>query len=153
MANAYDYALNLLSARPYTIRNLERKLVRKVYPPAEIESTIERLIASGLLDDNRYAQQFARSKLLGAGGSKRRLRQQLYQRGIPNSVADPAIDSVIEDESIDLSVVIEKDARKKLASLGDLEPLVVKRRLFSHLARRGYDIDMINTVMKKLLKA
>lgn len=153
MTSSYDYALNLLTARPYTIRNLKRKLVQKVYPVAEIESTMERLIASGLLDDKRYAQQFARGKLLGPGASKRRIRQQLYQRGIPNAIADPAIDAVIEDESIDFTLVIEKDARKKLASLGDLEPLVVKRRLFSHLARRGYDIDQINAVMKKLLKA
>jgi regulatory protein len=153
MASCYDYALNLLTARPYTIRNLKRKLVQKVYPAAEIESAMERLIDSGLLDDNRYAQQFARGKLLGPGASKRRIRQQLYQRGIPNAIADPAIDAVIEDESIDFTLVIEKDARKKLASLGALEPLVVKRRLFSHLARRGYDIDQINAVMKKLLKA
>ena len=153
MASAYDYALNLLTARPYTIRNLKRKLVQKVYPPAEIEATMERLIAAGLLDDNRYAEQFARGRLLGPGASKRRLRQQLYQRGIPNAIAAPAIDSVIENESIDLTAVIEKDARKKLASLGNLEPMVIKRRLFSHLARRGYDIDQINAIMKKLLKA
>ena len=90
--------------------------------------------------------------LLGPGASKRRIRQQLYQRGIPNDVADAAIDGVIEDESVDLEAVIEKDARKKLASLAGLEPPIIKRRLYSHLARRGYDIDEINAVMKKVLK-
>ena len=34
-----------------------------------------------------------------------------------------------------------------------LEPVVVKRRLYSHLARRGYDIDEINAVMKKVMRA
>jgi SOS response regulatory protein OraA/RecX len=65
---------------------------------------------------------------------------------------DPAIESVIDEESIDLAAVIEKDARKKLASLGGLEPLVIRRRLYSHLARRGYDIDEINAIMKKVMK-
>jgi len=53
---------------------------------------------------------------------------------------------------VDLEAVVEKDARKKLASLGGLEPLVMRRRLYSHLARRGYDPDQINAVMKKVMK-
>jgi regulatory protein len=127
--------------------------VQRAFLPRDIDSTIDRLTSAGLLDDSRYAEQFARGRLMGPGASKRRIRQQLYQRGIPNAIADPAIDRVAEDESIDLHAVIEKDARKKLASLGSLEGPVIKRRLYSHLARRGYDIDEINAVMKKLLKA
>ena len=152
MPSAYEYALNLLTARQYTSRNLRRKLVQKGYPAADADETIDRLIANGILDDSRYAAQFARGKLLGPGASKRRIRQQLYQRGIAGEVADAAIDAVIEDEEIDLDAVVEKDARKKLASLAALEPLIVKRRLYAHLARRGYNIDEINRVMKKVLK-
>jgi regulatory protein len=144
--------LTLLTARQYTTRNLRRKLLQKGIAAHDADATIERLIANGLLDDARYAAAFARGKLLGPGASKRRIRQQLYQRGIPNDVADAAIDTVIEDESIDLEAVVEKDARKKLATLGNLEPPVIKRRLYAHLARRGYDVDEINAVMKKVLK-
>ena len=151
-ASAYEYALNLLTARQYTSRNLRRKIVQKGFPATDADETIARLTANGILDDSRYAAQFARGKLLGAGASKRRIRQQLYQRGIVGEVADPAIDAVIEDEEIDLDAVVEKDARKKLASLGALDPLVVRRRLYAHLARRGYNIDEINRVMKKVLK-
>jgi len=147
-----EYALNLLTARQYTARNLRRKLVQKGCSAIDVDATIDRLIANGLLDDARYAAAFARGKLLGPGASKRRIRQQLYQRGIPNEVSDAAIETVIADESVDLEAVIEKDARKKLASLGSLEPPIIKRRLYSHLARRGYDIDEINAVMKKVLK-
>jgi regulatory protein len=153
VASAYDYALNLLAARPYTARNLRRKLVQKGFAAADVDATIERLLANGLLDDSRYAAQFARGRLLGPGASPRRIRQQLFQRGIPGEIADRAIESVIDEESIDLAAVIEKDARKKVASLGGLEPLVIRRRLYSHLARRGYDIDEINAVMKKVMKA
>ena len=152
MRSAYEYALNLLTARQYTSRNLRRKIIQRGYPATDADKTIDRLTANGILDDARYASQFARGKLLGSGASKRRIRQQLYQRGIGGEVADSAIDAVIEDEAIDLDTVVEKDARKKLGSLGALEPLVVKRRLYAHLARRGYNIDEINRVMKKVLK-
>lgn len=113
---------------------------------------MERLLGNGLVDDGRYAAQFARGKLLGFGASKRRIRQQLYQRGIGAEVSDAAIQSVIDEESVDLEAVIEKDARKKLGSLSGLEPPVIKRRLYAHLARRGYDLDEINAVLKKVMK-
>lgn len=151
-ASAYDAALNLLTGRPYTARNLKRKLVQKGFATTEVDATIERLLANGLLDDSRYAAQFARGRLLGPGSSRRRIRQQLFQRGIPGDVADTAIESVIADETVDLAAVIEKDARKKLASLSGLEPLIIRRRLYSHLARRGYDDDEINAVMTKVMK-
>jgi SOS response regulatory protein OraA/RecX len=41
-------------------------------------------------------------------------------------------------------------AKKKLAQLGDLEPLVLRRRLFAFLARRGYDVDEIKGVVSRL---
>lgn len=152
-ASAYDHALNLLTARPYTARNLKRKLVQKGFPAPDIDSAIDRLIGNGLLDDRRYAAQFARGKLLGPGASRRRIRQQLYQRGIQGAVADSAIEEVIEEEAVDLEAVVERDALKKLASLAGLDPVVVRRRLYAHLARRGYDVDEINAVMKKVMKA
>ena len=45
---------------------------------------------------------------------------------------------------------LERVAKKKLAQLGDLEPLVLRRRLFAFLARRGYDVDEINAVVSRL---
>jgi regulatory protein len=150
-ASAYDSALNILTARPYTTRNLRRKLLQKEFAPSEVDGAIERLVGNGIVDDSRYAAQFARGRLLGPGSSRRRIRQQLFQRGIGGEIADAAIESVIDEESVDLEAVIEKDARKKLASLSGLEPAVVRRRLYSHLARRGYDIDEINAVMKRVM--
>ena len=151
--SAYEYALNLLTARAYSARNLTRKLVQKKFDSAEVDGTIERLLGNGLLDDARYAQQFSRGRLLGTGSSKRRIRQQLYQRGIQREVADSAIDAVIQDESVDLDAVIEKDARKKLATLTGLDISVARRRLYAHLARRGHGPDEINAVLKKVMSA
>ena len=148
--SAYDYALNLLSARPYATRALHRKLIQKDYPAADAEDAVRRLVANGLLDDAKYAEQYARSKILSTGASKRRLTQDLYRKGIKGDVASTAIANVIADEEIDTAAVIESVARKKLAQLGDLEPLVLRRRLFAFLARRGYDIDEIKAVVARL---
>jgi regulatory protein len=147
---AYNYALNLLAARPYSTQSLRRKLVQRQYTPDEVAGAIERLTDNGLLNDARYAEQYARSKILSAGASKRRLQQELYRKGIKGETATNAIASVIEDEEIDPAEMIERVAKKKLAQLGDLEPLVLRRRLFAFLARRGYELEDIKSVVARL---
>ena len=148
--SAYNYALNLLSARPYSTRALQRKLIQKEYSAADADDAIRRLVANGLLDDAKYAEQYARSKILATGASKRRVTQDLYRKGIKSEVASAAIDNVVADEEIDTAAMIERVAKKKLAQLGDLEPLVLRRRLFGFLARRGYDVDEIKRVVASL---
>jgi len=147
---AYNYALNLLSARPYAIKALHRKLIQKEYSTADADDAVRRLVDNGLLDDAKYAEQYARSKMLATGASKRRLTQDLYRKGIKGDIATDAIANVIEQEEIDTDAVIDRVARKKLAQLGPLEPLVLRRRLFAFLARRGYDLDEINRIVARL---
>ena len=147
---AYNYALNLLAARPYSSSALRRKLGQKEYEAADADDAIRRLLDNGLLDDAKYAEQFARSKMLSTGASKRRVTQDLYRKGIKGDVATQAIATVVEQDEIDPAAVIERVARKKLAQLGDLEPVVLRRRLFAFLARRGYDLDEINRVVSLL---
>ena len=148
---AYNYALNLLSARPYATRALHRKLIQKEYTTADADDAIRRLVDNGLLNDEKFAEQYARSKMLSTGASKRRLTQDLYRKGIKGDVAAAAIGNVIADEEIDTAALIEQVARKKLTQLGDLEPLVLRRRLFGFLARRGYDVDEIKAVVARLI--
>ena len=148
--SAYNYALNLLSARPYATRALHRKLIQKQYSAADADDAIRRLVDNGLLDDAKYAEQYARSKITTTGASKRRLQQDLYRKGIKSEVATEAIANVVEQEEIDPAAVVERVAKKKLGQLGALEPLVLRRRLFAFLARRGYDVDEIKAVVSRL---
>jgi len=147
---AYNYALNLLGARPYATRALHRKLIQKQYSAADADDAIRRLVDNGLLNDAKYAEQYARSKITTTGASKRRLQQDLYRKGIKGDLATTAISNVLEQEEIDPAAVVERVAKKKLAQLGNLDPLVVRRRLFAFLARRGYDLDEIKAVVSRL---
>ena len=147
---AYNYALNLLAARPYSSSALRRKLGQKEYGAADADDAIRRLLDNGLLNDAKYAEQFARSKMLSTGASKRRVTQDLYRKGIKGDLASQAIANVVEQDEIDPAAVIERVARKKLVQLGDLEPVILRRRLFGFLARRGYDLDEIKRVVSLL---
>jgi regulatory protein len=139
----YNRALDLLSARPYTVRQLRRKLLQKEVPADETDAVLERLIGAGLLDDARYAAAYARSKLVGQGASVRRIGQDLARKGVSADISKQAIAEVLEEEDVDTRAVIARVARKKISSMGDLEPTVLRRRLFAFLARRGYELDEI----------
>ena len=147
---AYDYALDLLSARAYTTRNLRRKLTQKEYDPAEVEATVDRLVAAGLLDDAKFAREFARQKLTTGGSSVRRVQRALAVRGISPDLARAATDTVIEEEEVDIEQSIEAAAKKKVASMGDLDRDVKRRRLFAFLARRGFEIADIKRTVDRL---
>ncbi len=147
--SAYEYALNLLSARAYTTRNLRRKLVQKEFGNEEVGVAMERLVAAGLLDDAKYAEEFARQKLTVGRSSVRRVQQDLARRGIGATQIRSAIDSVMDEEAVDTSHSIDAAARKKLASMGGIELDKKRRRLFGFLARRGFEIADIQRAVEE----
>ena len=146
----FDRALNMLALAARSSEDLRRRLVKKGEAPEIVQVAIERLQRAGLLDDASFARQFARSKVLGAGLSRRRLIQELSRKGVPRELSSEAVDSVFQDEHIDDAETIERVARKKLRSLAKLEPRIRARRLFAFLARRGYDSDDIARVVREL---
>ena len=114
-------------------------------------ATAGRLAEAGLVNDATYAGQLARSYLVGRGASVRRVQMEMTRRGVARELADQAIAEVRGDEGLtseDDSV--ERAARKKLKSLAGLDAVTRARRLTAYLARRGYDLDAIRTVVRTL---
>jgi regulatory protein len=144
----YDRALNMLALRARSARELRRQLLRKGEPEDQVDLSIERLQAAGFLDDGAFARQFARSKAVGTGMSRRRIQQELGRRGVAREVGDSAITDVFTEEALDEGAVVERAARKKLRSLENLDEATRKRRLYAFLARRGYDLDDIRRAIQ-----
>ncbi len=149
----YDRALNMIALRARSAAELRRLLVRKGELPEYVDVAIDRLLRAGFLDDASFARQFARSKALGAGLSRRRIQQELARRGVAREVADAAIAEAFSEEQVDEEGTLERVARKKLKSLSRLAPEVQHRRLYAFLARRGYDSDDIARTLRTLLAA
>ena len=147
----YDRALNMIALRARSAAELRRLLVRKGEMTEYVNVAIERLLRAGFLDDASFARQFTRSKAIGAGRSRRRVQQELARRGVVGEVADAAIAEVFAEEHVDEEGTLERVARRKLKSLSRLDSTVQRRRLYSFLARRGYDSDDIARTLRTLL--
>lgn len=146
----YDRALNMLALRARSASELRRLLIRKGEAADLVDAAIERLLRAGFLDDQSFARQFARSKLLGAGLSRRRVQQELARRGVTREVAESALADVVAEEHVDEEDGLQRVARKKLKSLERLDPATQRRRLYAFLARRGYDSDHIARTLREL---
>jgi regulatory protein len=149
--SVYDYCLKLLTVRAYTVRDLSRKLSQRGFATDEIHEVIERLVGAGLVDDSRYASEYARQKLLFGGAAARRVRQGLISRGISDDVAKSAIETILAEETIDMKQSADAAARKKLATMGDLDHHTKRRRLFAFLARRGFDVSDIRRAVDETI--
>ncbi|GJG88419.1 hypothetical protein tb265_36000 [Gemmatimonadetes bacterium T265] len=149
----FDRALGMLAACARSARDLRQRLVRVGASPAHADAAIARLRESGVLDDASYARQVVRGRVATRGDSRRRVSQVLAQAGVARTTADEAVADVFEEEAVDEVALVEQAARKRLRTLGDLEVVVRRRRLFAYLARRGHDAAVIRSVVDRLLGA
>jgi len=143
IVHTYDRALNMIALRARSSSDLRRLLVRKGEEAEYVDIAIERLVRAGFLDDTSFAKQFTRTKVAGAGLSRRRVQQELARRGVAREIAESAIEEVFAEENVDENGTIERVARKKLKTLSRLDETVQRRRLYAFLARRGFDSDDI----------
>jgi regulatory protein len=151
-SDIHEYALNLLAARAYTRRGLEKKFASKGFGPEEIAREIESLQASRLIDDEKFAREYARQKLTSGGKSVRRVHLELTHKGISAAHAREAIETVLDEENIDTMKSLRAAGEKKLATMHGLDKETKRKRLVAFLARRGFEIDDIRRFVGDTLK-
>ncbi|HEX6250782.1 MAG TPA: regulatory protein RecX [Gemmatimonadaceae bacterium] len=149
--SAHSYGLKLLAMRAYSVRDLGRKLERRGYPAGEVAETVASFTESGLLDDVRFAAQYARSRIVNDSAAPRRVVQLLGRYGVPRTLAEQAVARTIEEEELNPADSAELLARKKAATLTGLELAVARRRLYGYLARRGFDLEHIRGAVASAL--
>ncbi|MEP7381457.1 MAG: regulatory protein RecX [Gemmatimonadota bacterium] len=147
----FDKAITFLAIRSRSVRDLQLRLRRAGAPPPAIASAVERLQALGLLDDEAYARNVARSRALSGGVSRRRIGQELQRLGVARDVADDAVAETLADVGIDEADAAMIVARKRVRSLRSLDPRKQRQRLYAFLARRGYDAGVISRVVASVL--
>jgi regulatory protein len=130
-------ALRALARRAHARLDLQRRLVKKQHPPAAVEAALERLASRGLLDDRRFAEQYAALRATRGKGPAR-LLGDLVAQGVERRTAEHAVRRALDDEGIDPRIEARAVATKRARQLAGLPAPVRKRRLLAFLVRRGY---------------
>jgi regulatory protein len=142
-------ALRALARRAHARLDLRRRLVKRQHPPAAVEAALDRLALHGLLDDRRFAEQYAALRATRGKGPARLLRD-LQAQGVERRTAEQAVRRALEEEGIDPGVEARAVAAKRARQLAGLPVAVRKRRLLAFLVRRGYGGPQLGALVEEL---
>ena len=138
---AFQSALDLLSRRDHSKKELLQKLSVK-YTKAQAEAAIEQAQAAGLLDEARFAENYARELYARKGFGLRRIQMELARKGIPREIAENALETLDKDDENRIIVLLREKYRDALT--GDEK---AKRRAVNALLRRGYSYSDIRSAV------
>ena len=89
-----DAALDYLSDRARTVREVEEKLDSLNYGEYKVNQVISRLIELKYLDDEKYAADFIATRLATKPISRKKLWTQLYAHKLSKDVINAALEAV-----------------------------------------------------------
>lgn len=133
-----EYAMKYLALKDRSVSEMQTYLDGKEFGEADVDATIERLLALGYLNDARYAQRFVETRTASKPISRRHLRDQLKSHGIADADIDAAMESVEDADEADNALIV---ARKFVRQFRDLESEKRRERVFSRLISRGFPYD------------
>ena len=149
LAAAKQKAFLLLSLRPHSEKELEKKLREKGFPAVVIKEALEKLHDLKYLNDASFANGWARNLAVNKLWGNRKIMASLREKGVAPQFIDDAIIAarleIAEEEAI--SVLVRKKAAKKKPAVFDIKE---KQRIFQNLMGRGFPPGLI---LNKLGKA
>jgi regulatory protein len=147
----YEYAVGALARRMRTVAELKRLMrarieeVESEYGQTLVELVIRRLKDRGYLNDSQYAASYSSLRRDNQKLGRMRVITELKTRGVHGSVIEKAVEAAYE------GVSDEKQAREFLRKKRLEKPKDQKQtaRIFRQLARAGFGMKTIFTILKK----
>lgn len=136
-----EKAIDLLSRKPQSRKELERKLIQWEASEEEASAICDRMEELGYLNDASYAALVVRHYSAKGFGPKK-LRDELYRRGVPRDLWDEAM-----EQAEDPADAIDDFVAKKLA--GKAPDRKELKKVSDALARRGYSWSDISAALRR----
>jgi len=141
-------ALRLLAASPKSGAELRKKLESKGFAAEVIELALSKLRAQGVLDDTLYAKDLVNRLMLGTAAGRHKIAFELKRHGISRKIQSELLDSISSEDEMERAL---EQARLKWRGWFKLDPQKRKKRLYDFLIRKGYDFQVVQDILQKLL--
>jgi regulatory protein len=146
LTRAKNTTYRSLAIRPRSRAEIENKLRDKAFPALVIETVMEHLLRLGYIDDRKFAAQWAASRARLRGYGRRRIEQELRQKGVNRETIQEALNEAVPLE--DERETARKIAEKKHRTMKSAEPEARKRRLAGFLERKGFPHEIIWDILR-----
>jgi regulatory protein len=148
-AALHEYALKALGRRMRTEADLRRLLRGKVEPDeagaAKVAVVMTRLKEYGYLDDAGFAETYTRLRQENEKFGARRVRQDLAQKGVPQAIANEAIEARYEDISEEALARQHLERKRIRKPENEKETARVMRRLVA----AGFSTGVIYKILRQ----
>jgi regulatory protein len=149
----WTYSLKILGGRAYSSGELREKLRRRAGSDGDVDEILRRLKDYGYLNDQRFAESFASSRLANEKFGKARVIQDLRHRRVAPPLAEKTVQKVYEN--VDESALIEDWIRRKYRAAPREGLFQEDKELagaYRRLLRAGFRTSEIVRVLKRFAK-
>jgi regulatory protein len=110
-----NYALRLLGGRAHSIGELKEKMRRRSERPESVERVLARLKEAGYVNDRKFAENYAASRLENQGLGKMRVLRDLRQRRVAPQLAQQVTERTFQstDETELIQAFLQRKFRGK----------------------------------------
>ncbi len=163
-AEVLDAGARFLEARPRSVEEVRRRLLRLGYRAELVEAAIGRLADLHYLDDDAFARAWVESRDRARPRGEHALRRELEQKGVDRAVVaeviedrraagagEAAADGDREPAGPDDAAAERLLARRLPAILREADPRRRRQRAYALLARSGFSPDVCSAVSRRLL--
>jgi regulatory protein len=147
-AELYEVALRALTRRPHSVHEMKKLLQRRATSELLTQVVVARLKGNGLIDDSRYAKQFARQRTEIRRQGKFRIARDLRARGIPDTHIEAAI-AESTNEAGEQAAVRLRIQRKLRLFRGPIDQRKIAS-LYRTLLAAGFPSDTIRRELKSI---
>jgi len=138
---AKDSALDYLGRRARSEKELRQRLRILRIKKGLIDEVISDLKRTGLLDDRRFAMEFAEDFAARKAVGAVKMRAELQYRGIDKEIIEDTLGNIYE--VLDSNELIRRSLKKKSRLLEKINDPKVKQKLYQYLLRQGFTWDEI----------
>lgn len=142
---AKSRAVWYLDRKDRTSKELYNKLCQAGFDKKAVAKVIGRLTEVGLIDDYRFAENYA-NRLMEGNVSKREALQKMLQKGVPYDMAKEVLSDCDADENEQITALIDKKYRTKLMADGGVE------KVYAALVRKGFSYEAVKTALKNYIE-
>lgn len=143
---AFNSALNSLDYRDHSEREIRTKLLRK-YDADCVEEAVRKLVELDIVNDERYAENYARELYEHKKFGKMRIKSELRAKGIAADIANEAVDALFEEEEPDnIQRIVDIIGKRYYNRMNDD---VGRKKVFAALQRMGYSFSDIREAMSE----
>ncbi len=143
---AFNSALNSLDYRDHSEKEIRAKLLRK-HDADYVDEAVEKLIELDLVNDERYAENYARELFERKKFGKMRIKSELRAKGISADIANAAVEELFEEEEPDnVQRIVDIIGKRYYNRMNDE---VGRKKVFSALQRMGYSFSDIREAMSE----